>query len=146
MKKLDSGLWIEVIWDDPGLVELHVRAGNGAFVATSTFYEGSKFAFDLASQLRGFPKALGETLTVSLGDLGPDTYSGGVSLELECARVGGRVWARIKVVSLERGCEHAPETAEFDLHLLPADLDRFVASLDSYAVDTNPCFELRCPD
>jgi hypothetical protein len=126
---------VEILYVDPWLVELRIRASNGPFAATVDLYESLDVLASLASTLAGFPTSPSDVRERTLGNFNPACGGGGVRLRFDGTDAWGHAAIHLTVraegVWQSEGGSARDEVAEFTIRVDPASIDRFVGQLRS---------------
>jgi hypothetical protein len=137
-------LTFEIVYLSEDLLQVEIKASNGRFAGTTTFYTDTagKELAQFAEKLRGFPKAIGQTIRQEFG------YAQNDLDELKATRIGLKTsafYARLDFISVDKKGhtavdvillednwterEEARGKASFELDFDPASLDQFVQEL-----------------
>jgi hypothetical protein len=96
---MDIGFRFEVIYKDSDLLEVRISAWNGAFGGTADVCARIGQLEETAAKLKGFPNHASDTREVILGDFGPKSAGGGLSMRFYCTDSSGHASVESKMES-----------------------------------------------
>lgn len=126
---MDQGIEIQIIFADPDMHEVRVRASYGGFSAVADVYTDLDACRGLAQVLRGFPTGKADVREFELGTFSADF-------------AGGGIWGRCYVLDSAGHCaievrlqNKVPLQGEarFHIPIEPAAVDLFVKGLENVA-------------
>src|SRR5713101_5358527 len=131
---IEIGFQLNVMYGDNDVMNIRVSAWNGAFGGVADVYEGIGQLEQIAETLRGFPVDPSDTREVSLGDFGPKSAGGGVSLRFYCADRAGHTYVDSKIESDHDSAGKA-QSVILTLPVEAAAVDSFVEELRHLGAD-----------
>ncbi len=131
---MDIGFRFEVIYKDSYLLEVRLSAWNGAFGGAADLYVGIGQLEETAAKLKGFPNHPSDTREVILGDFGPKSAGGGVSMRFYCTDASGHASVESKIESDSLSGKPA-QCVTLSLPIEAAAVDSFVDELRRLGAD-----------
>src|SRR5713101_5222986 len=131
---IEIGFQLNVMYGDNDVMNIRVSAWNGAFGGVADVYEGIGQLEQIAETLRGFPVDPSDTREVSLGDFGPKSAGGGVSMRFYCADRAGHTYVDSRIESAYDSAGKA-QSVIMTLTIEPAAVDSFVEELSRLSAD-----------
>jgi hypothetical protein len=128
MSSVAPSLEIEVVWNDPDIQEVAIKASSGLFSGQVRLYANWNELKEISKQLRGFPRTQDDRRQFKLGQENLAGY-GIATLSLYCTDARGHVAIE---VALKTNPENRREGKESAVVLIPAvvgDIDRFADDL-----------------
>ena len=94
----ETGVLIEVVYEDPDLIEVAVKATNRGFGGASSFYTTETELRDIAASLKGFPTSSADKREIQLGEKVWESRANGIKLRFFCRDGLGHVGVEVKIV------------------------------------------------
>jgi hypothetical protein len=124
-----SFLDIEVVWHDPNLIEVCVKALNGSYSGQTNVYVGIGGLAKAADQLRGFPTSPRDERRLCWGSLERSDRLGQADLLFRCRDGAGHAVLVADLVSSDMGKAEPGQSVSLKLPIEAAAVDRFIAAL-----------------
>jgi hypothetical protein len=99
VSKMESGLQLDVLYQDSDLAKIRVSASNDVFGGTADVYLGLGQLAEVAAQLEGFPTGFEDSREITLGSFEPQSAGGGVSMRFYCVDRSGHAYVETKIES-----------------------------------------------
>ena len=131
---MEGFLKIEPIWEDSEIFEVRFSASNGKFAGVVDCYTQRSRIADLGEKLTGFPKSVDSEVKFTTGERDDRSF---ISIKFFCTDGAGHISARTKICHNEyySAKEHEYSSAEFDIAIEPAQIDKFVKSIERVATE-----------
>ncbi|MCU7921741.1 MAG: hypothetical protein KZQ88_03495 [Candidatus Thiodiazotropha sp. (ex Dulcina madagascariensis)] len=121
---MDSFISIEIIWQDPDMVEILVKASNGKFYGETEVYTTYPDLVTFASSLEGFPPSVNDKVTYNAGE--KDSYSF-ASIIIYCFTASGHTAALVEIEA-----NIASNQRKEEKHQTKMEVQFEIQSLDSF--------------
>ena len=128
MESIQNILSLEIIWQDPDMVELKILAANDEFSGATEVYTIYDDICSFIKALEKFPKSIRDTVEFSAGRKDSYAYA---KMRFYCFTASGHTAGRIKLES-NVATEFRPEEKnkiELELQFEAAALDSFILQL-----------------
>lgn len=126
MESMKNKLSLEIIWQDPDMVELKIIAANDEFSGATEVYTIYEDIIKLAKSLEGFPKSVNDTVNFSAGEKDSYAYA---SMRFYCFTASGHTATRIELES-----NVATEYRDEEKDRIQLELQFELAALDSFVL------------
>jgi hypothetical protein len=130
----DIGFQFEIVYEDVHLLEIRISAWNGSFGGTARVYIGLDQLKETAIKLRKFPLDPSDVREVTLGEFGPNSAGGAVSMRFYCADRAGHTYVDSRIESGYDSTGKA-QSVFMTVNIEPAALDSFVEELGQLGAD-----------
>ena len=125
---MDTGVRVEVLWNDTDIFKVRVSAWNGAFGGSSNIYLAIGDLADSAEKLNGFPRNPSDKRALDFGAFGPQAAGGAATMNFYCGDSAGHASVEMRIES-----DHHEKIPAQSVLLVaavePAAVDAFVADL-----------------
>ena len=76
LRRMENMLSIEVIWQDPDMVELGANVANNHFSGRTEVYTTYECLSELLGSIKGFPKSVSDVVELEAGEKDSYSYAG----------------------------------------------------------------------
>jgi len=131
---MKSGIEFSIRYVDNELLELEIRASNGAFAGYAELYENKDGIRDFIDSLRGFPsRSTDPSREFALGTFDPQFAGGGLKLRFYGVDRLGHIAVEVQIRTSDIvGRTIGSDSATFQVPTEPALLDRFIRELEKW--------------
>jgi len=91
---MDSFISLEIIWQDPDMVEILIKSSNRKFYGETEVYTTYQELASFASSLKGFPNSVNDKVTFNAGEKESYAFS---ALNIYCFSASGHTAALIEL-------------------------------------------------
>jgi hypothetical protein len=142
------GLELIYLWHDSDVLELAVRASNGAYSGHTKPYLDLHGLAELAATLNGFPKDASDVREFSIGAKGSEFAGGFLGVKLFCRDLAGHGVLEIEIVSknepdTDTPWDRTPDSVHFYAQIEASAVDEFIEQLQKLDRDLSGTAVLR---
>lgn len=128
------GLDLTCLWHDSDVLELAVRASNGAYSGHTKLYLDLHGLAELAAVLNGFPKGASDVREFSIGAKSSEFAGGFLGAKLFCRDLAGHGVLEIEIVSKNEPdsdipWDRTPDSVHFYAQIEASAVDEFIEQL-----------------
>jgi len=131
---MDTGIRVEVLWNDADIFEVRLSAWNGVFGGSANIYLGIGGLAESAERIKGFPRNSSDKRALAFGAFGPQVAGGAATMNFYCGDSAGHASVEVRIES-DQPDKIPAQTVLLVAAVEPAAVDSFVADLRRLEAD-----------